>query len=235
MFIDTGDIFISFEVQSKIVNTINENPDADVISFSYLYKNEILNNTSNRLHGKIYKRAFLEKYDITFAPESSYMNEDIGFNRTCRLCTDNIVYIDLPVIQWIENEESLTEKDNKVTLYRDQTRALSLVSIHTVETCRKNGVNADIEINQIAISLYYWFIRTTVERPEYIEDAWKGAKIFYDCFQEEIDHNKLLLGNPHIKQCLSYRDKVKFPINILRFAHDIQTFNNVPNQYLGGD
>ena len=235
MFIDTGDTFISRSSFDEIMRAIKEHEEADIISFSYLYKGDILNKTSNRMHGKIYKRSFLEKYNITFAPESSYMNEDIGFNRTCRLCTNNIVYIDLPIIAWIENENSLTEKDNNITLYRDQTRALSLVSIHSIDICRKNNIEVKEEINQIAISLYYWFVRTAAERPQFIQEAWAGAKIFYDEFQNEIIPNNLLLGNPKIKQCLSYKDRINFPINILRFAHDIQLFNEVPKRYTGGD
>ena len=68
-----------------------------------------------------------------------------------------------------------------------------------------------------------------------MQDAWAGAKIFYDRFKDEIIPNNLMLGNPKIKQCLSYRNKINFPINILRFAHDIQLFNEVPKQYIGGD
>ena len=44
----------------------------------------------NRLHGKIYSRKFLNEHDITFCFESSYMNEDIGFDRTCRIIGLNI-------------------------------------------------------------------------------------------------------------------------------------------------
>ena len=119
MFIDTGDIFLGRTSFDVIEAAIRENPNADIISFPYIYKEETLNKTSNRMHGKIYKRSFLEKYNITFTLESSYMNEDIGFNRTCRLCTDNIIYMDLPIIKWIEEENSLTGKDNNVSLYRD--------------------------------------------------------------------------------------------------------------------
>jgi hypothetical protein len=168
--------------------------------------------------------------------ESSYMNEDIGFNRTCRLCTNAdlqpIIYMSNPVIKWIEDENSLTNKDNHVTLYRDQTRALSLNAIHTIEICRKNNIDPEIEINQIAIALYYWFIRTAAENPTYMEDAWAGARIFYKYFEKEIVPNKLLLGNQRLKQCLSYRGKVSFTINILRFAHDILVNENLPTYYL---
>jgi hypothetical protein len=50
------------------------------------------------MHGKVYKREFINKYGITFTPESSYMNEDIGFNRACRLC-GKMTFINLPVIE----------------------------------------------------------------------------------------------------------------------------------------
>lgn len=239
MFIDTGDIFISHEVQKDIAGTIAANSNINIFSFSYYYKDELTKETDNRLHGKVYKRDFLKKYGITFAATSSYLNEDIGFNRTCRYCTEAaaqpLLFFNFPVIKWIENSNSLTQKDNGIVLYRDQTRALSLTSLHTIDILRANDINPELEINQIGIALYYWFIRTAAERPTYIQDAWTGAKIFYDALKEEIDPNKLLLGNNYLKKCLQYRGKINFPINILRFAHDISQFTKVPKSYIGGD
>ena len=172
MFLDTGDIFITDASQDKVVKAIKENPDANVISFAYIYKDGATKETDNRMHGKVYKRAFLEKYGITFAAESSYLNEDIGFNRTCRYCTEAagapVIFKEIPIIEWIKEENSLTQKDNGVVLYRDQTHALSLNAIHTIETLRANSINDEAEINQIAIALYYWFIRTAAERKEFI-------------------------------------------------------------------
>ena len=233
MFIDTGDIFISKEKQKKIVRVIQANPQANIISFPYYYKDSITTDIDNRMHGKIYKRSFLEKYGITFCAESSYMNEDIGFNRTCRLCTEAelkpIVYMSNPVIRWIEDENSLTHGN---VLYTKQTRALSLVSIHTIEICRKNNVDATKEINQIAIALYYWFIRCAAERPEYLQEAWNGAKIFYNYVKNDIRASTLAIGSAAIKKCLSYKNKINFPINIIRFAYDIQKYKTLPQWYI---
>jgi glycosyltransferase involved in cell wall biosynthesis len=238
MFLDTGDVFISKEVQYRIEYEL-VNTKAVLASYLYYHYDELSKHTDNRLHGKIYKRTFLEEYGISFPLESSYLNEDVGFNRACKLIIENKKLLqtrtDLPVIRQVKDENSLTQKDNQVVLYRDQTRALSLVSIHTIDTLIKNNINPQEEINQIAISLYYWFVRTAAERPQYIQDAWSGAKIFYDAFKNEIIPNNLLLGNPKIKQCLSYRNKINFPINILRFAHDIQQYEEIPKNYLGGN
>ena len=35
-----------------------------------------------------------------------------------------------------------------------------------------------------------------------------------------------------IKKCLEYREKINFPVNILRFTHDILTSGNLPDKYL---
>ena len=222
MFLDTGDVFTSPEAQRGIAQGLMSYPDANVIHFTYFYKDQLTKETDNRMHGKVYKRSFLEKYGITFAPEASYMNEDVGFNRACRLCTaaenQPIPFINIPVAEWIEDKNSLTQKDNQVKLYKDQTAALSLTTIHTIDICRKNNIDTATEINQIAIALYYWYIRTCAERPEYKQDAQNGAKIFYKKYKDEINLNTLILGNG---KCVKYRSKIDFPINILKFYKEI--------------
>lgn len=236
MFIDAGDIFISKEIQEEIPKMIEKFGYVNILVWPYIYKDEITKQTDNRMHGKLYRRNFLNKYNITFCPESSYMDEDIGFNRTCRLISKSIqepmVFFEEPIIKWIENENSLTQKDNRAVLYRDQTRALSLVSIHTIETCRKNNIDTSSEINQIAISLYYWFLQTVIKRPEFIKQAWEGAKIFYKKYENDINPNTIILGNPEIKKCLELRTKVRFPINILRFAKEMKQDEICPIYYL---
>ena len=96
-------------------------------------------------------------------------------------------------MKWIRDENSLTESNNCIAIYRDQNRALSLVSIHTINILLKNGLNKLEEINFIATSLYYWFIKTIVERPEYINESWQGARIFYLNYFDDIDPFKLQL------------------------------------------
>lgn len=237
MFIDAGDVFISFKVQANIKAIIDMNPDINLFSFPYFYDGEVTKETDNRMHGKVYKRSFLEKYNITFPLETSYYDEDIGFNRACRRCTEAenqpIYYGILPVLEWIKEPNSLSQKNNQIKLFKDQTHALSLASIHTIDILKNNHIDITTEINQIGIALYYWFIRTAAERSEYIQEAWDGARIFYNTFKNEIKPNQLSMGNAHLKRCLLYKDKINFPVNILRFAHDIQNFQIIPNRYRG--
>lgn len=238
MFLDCGDTFTSDMAQYAIQDMINKNENVNMFSFVYNHYGEPVNPaTDNRMHGKVYKREFLEKYDISFCRDSSYMDEDIGFNRTCRLILnqsppEEIMFINVTVIDQNLDENSLTQKDNRAAVYRDQTRALSTVSIHTIETCRRNNFSVQEEINEIAISLYYWFIRTAAERPEFINEAWQGAKIFFDYFIKEIDAYNLAIGSTKLKMCLSYRKELPFPINIVRFVRDIHLYKIVPTWYI---
>ena len=236
MFIDAGDIFTSYTNQWIVADNIKDHPEINVFSYSYERDGKYTLATDNRMHGKVYKREFLEKYNITFSKDSSYLNEDIGFNRTCRIISDAIgnpiYHTKMSFMRQIKEENSLTQKNNQEALYKNQTRALSLVSIHTIETCRKNNINADIERDQIAIHLYYWFIRCAAERPEFMQEAWNGVKVFYNYFKNEIDSRNLWMGSAAIKKCLQYKNQIHFPINILRFVNDIQQNENIPNNYL---
>ena len=236
MFIDTGDIFISKNLQNDIVNTINSDPETNVFVWQYYHYDELSKTTDNRMHGKVYKRNFIQNYSISFCPESSYMDEDIGFNRTVRIISDAInipiKFIETPIIKQTKEETSLTQRNNQESLYKDQTRALSLVTIHTVDICHKNNINSQEEINQIAIALYYWFVRTAAERSEFLPDAWHGAKIFYKKFKKDIQTNELIVGNAYMKRCIQYRKQIRFPINVLRFVDDILKNENLPDKYL---
>lgn len=82
------------------------------------------------------------------------------------------------------------------------------------------------------MSLYYWFIRTAAERIEFLPQAWDGAKIFYQKYKKEIQPNQLVGGNAYLKGCLTYRNKLHFPINVLKFAHEILVEENLPSYYL---
>jgi len=239
MFIDAGDVFLSKDIQKSIESIINLNPQENIFSWLYYYKDELTSHIDNRLHGKIYKRKFLHKYDIVFSQAGSYLDEDIGFNRTCRIISNYIhkpfYCIDRPVIQWMTEEDSITQKDNNRSLYEKQSSALSINSMHCISCCRKNNIPENYiraEINEIAGALYYWFIRTAAERPEYLNEAWKGARLFYTRYEKEIDISTIFVGSARLKKCLQYRDKINFRINIIRFARDILIFKEVPPYYL---
>ena len=63
------------------------------------------------LHGKIYKREFLDKHNINF--NNTRANEDNGFNRLIILLDPKIRYLDKITYIYKENENSITRSNNR--------------------------------------------------------------------------------------------------------------------------
>ena len=112
IFLDSDDVFYDKDSVSKLYNAIEEN-NSDVVR-SVIHEecgNEIrvYENENIGLHGKIYRRGFLEEKDITFNNEKS--NEDTGFNLLINLCGANYTDISDVTYLWKDNKKSITRKN----------------------------------------------------------------------------------------------------------------------------
>ena len=244
MFIDTGDTFIENTIPEILIDVIKNYPNLVIFSWQYKIEEKISKDTNNRLHGRIYKRDFLNKYNIEFCPEASYTNEDIGFNRLCRLIVKDkkleTSTCEEPIINYNKDENSITNKNNKEFFYKQQNKGLALNSIHTIKIAEQNCISENIileEINAIMASLYYTFLCTIYERPEFNQEAWSGAKLFYDnCFSKYTNNASQLFNfayNVYIKQIYArakYWKNFK-PLNISKFLKDLKTYSIIPSWY----
>ena len=168
--------------EKESILTIFKNPTVDVFSWQHISENtgKVCSNTNNRLHARVYKRKFIKDNHITFCKESSYANEDVGFNRACRLLT-NFKFIDTPIYMWTYDTNSLTQKNNKEWGFKHQNIGLALNSIHVYDIC-KNCVSPEAmadECGAILGALHRGVIHAAEERPEFLQNAWDGARMFY--------------------------------------------------------
>lgn len=87
------------------------------------------------------------------------------------------------------------------------------------------------------LALYYHFLCALQERPEFIQNAWDGAKLFYDKeFSKLSSKDPALLSSAKSHIMIKIRKKFKnwnfkIPININFFLENLQ-FNNIPKFYL---
>ena len=114
VFIDSDDVFANSYSIKRLYEEIKNNDYDEVISSFYSQKNnleleEVVGDTT-WLHGKIYRRSFLEKNNIRF--NSSYANEDNGFNLLIKLHNAKIGTIYDFTYIWSYNENSITRKNN---------------------------------------------------------------------------------------------------------------------------
>jgi len=89
-FLDTGDYFYEDGLDT-IMRAINENTYIKLYTFSYVYddKNILSDQPDDKTIGSVYKRSFIEMYNIHFNKKGSYANEDYGFSRACNLILDD--------------------------------------------------------------------------------------------------------------------------------------------------
>lgn len=197
IFMDCGDEFVTPESLNDMLAEI-EKTDFNIISFAHYQENidkswDIVPPDNNRVHGKIYNRQFLQKYNIRFNPNCARVNEDIGFNMICRLiCNDlvnkhnlingNMGFYEKPTVVWKFNENSLTKKNNCAFYYKEQNMGLAKNACYVIAQAKSNGVDEnDIEnyAYDIFAYLYLYYLSTLHGRPEYLNEAFDGAFYFY--------------------------------------------------------
>lgn len=112
MFCDSDDLLYDNFVLQNLFNCFVENKKLHAVYGQIIELNDkkltqIKANHFLWLHGAMYKRAFLEKYDIRFFDNSA--GEDAGFNKQVKMLSDTemIKFLDYPVYVWTDwNKEN---------------------------------------------------------------------------------------------------------------------------------
>lgn len=161
LFIDADDYLYSNNAIDLLLNKIKKhNADLVISNFIYERDHEIQIKSENTiwLHGKIYRREFLDKNNIRF--NDTRANEDNGFNKLFILLNPIIVYLYEITYVYHENSNSITRKDNR--LYRfTGLEGYSYNMNWAMEEAEKRNANI-IGIATTAIStlcaLYYYYL-----------------------------------------------------------------------------
>lgn len=112
IFIDSDDVFSDSNSVKRLYDLIsNANADVGMTGFfeelndRFVYHDPLY----VWLHGKIYRREFLNKYNIRF--NETRANEDFGFNQLCFLCGANIAESTNISYVWKNNRASITRSE----------------------------------------------------------------------------------------------------------------------------
>lgn len=112
IFIDSDDVFSDCYAVKNLYNEIHSKQLDMVIS---TFIEEVYNGFNIKarekiwLHGKIYRREFIEKNGIKFP--LIRVNEDSAFNESILLTSDKIGYLDCKTYIWRNNRTSITRTD----------------------------------------------------------------------------------------------------------------------------
>ena len=181
VFIDSDDVFASPTAIKILYNNIKETKSDVVISSFY----EILDDGSIDmheedsiwLHGKIYRRKFLEKNNIRF--NNTRANEDNGFNQCVFLHSPKLKVIEDCTYFWLYNEKSITRKNN----HRYKFTSIEKY-IYNITWALNKAIKDNCDSNEIAelafsvlVAVYFYYIEFFDETSK--EGFVKKAKKLY--------------------------------------------------------
>lgn len=150
------------------------------------------------MFGKLYRRSFIDKYDIHFH-ESSRANEDNGFNRLFQLCTssqEQIKFIPAHVYYWHENPNSITRANDCQYSYggsiRDSFYGFVENMIFAIKEAKKrNPYNGFITMWSVIclLNVYEYYIECVERSPQSAENNFKWCKRYYDEVYSTIEND----------------------------------------------
>ena len=113
-FLDSDDLLYNCYSLQNLVNTMDENPDVALVSGTTAFEDEngevaLINNHTRCLHAKLYRRRYLEKYQLRFNP--TYNHEDASFHYLFLITQPKIKIIKNNIYFYRYNKNSLTKKD----------------------------------------------------------------------------------------------------------------------------
>lgn len=148
------------------------------------------------LFGKLYRRCYIEKYNIRFHP-TSRANEDKGFNTLCCLYAneeERIRFIPSHVYYWNISPNSITNKDNYKFNSNKNSSFYGYVEnmIYAIKTAQKNNPkNENITMCAINVMfyLYSYYIECVGEASEYSEENLEWCKLYYKEIYSKIEQD----------------------------------------------
>ena len=196
VFIDSDDYLYTPVAISHLLGMIHQdNIDVGVSSFIYERDQErlIKNQDLTWLHGKIFKRDFLEKHSILFP--SSRANEDNGFNRLVQLMNAHYLYSPEITYVYSENQDSITRKDNRSFKYHGLEGYCQNMMWAIQEAQKRGGNREGMSLLSLGVlnAMYHYYLELSKEYDPTNLLKWsKPICEYYDLHSERISSQQIL-------------------------------------------
>lgn len=144
------------------------------------------------MFGKLYKRAFIDRYKIRFK-EGSRANEDAGFNMLCKLFSnpnEQIKFIADTTYFWHFKEDSITRINNAQYSYDQSFVGYTANMIYAIKRAESvNPLNPNLMPLKLMIlgQLYEYYIETVARDKRFIEQNFNCCKEYYNEVYKEIE------------------------------------------------
>ncbi len=188
MFIDSDDLLYDCFALENIMRVFRKDKDAEMVVGTMLEETPdgiyYFFNHQGCLHGKVYKRSLLEKYNIRFNNTKS--SEDNSFNRLCYASSSKTMYTDDLIYIYTYNKNSITNKDKNYSF--DSLEWFIYNMVWAVKNAEQMNLKPEKIADIVFNSVYYVYFR-------------------YLDYNNELQKNKILLWTSNLYDLYYKYDK----------------------------
>lgn len=192
MFCDCDDMFLRIDSLYKIFAAINQNTFDLILGGRFQdIANRITTVSASRqlntheIHGKIYRRDFLVKHNISWDPNIILWHEDFYFNNLVLCENPNIGYIQSAIYLWKSRSDSISSMNNKDTTETDKRLVLLMDRYLILLNNLKNRTNKEF-FNKKLIYIMLLIYDTYLTNPKLITEIEKYQKMLINNYAEDI-------------------------------------------------
>lgn len=151
MFMDADDLFYNTDSIKKLYETIEEGYDY-VAGLTYEEKRQIKLLNESDLHGKIYKRKFIEDNKIRF--NKTRFHEDNYYNNLVLLCEPKRKELLELVYIYVYNEDSITNDSKEKEFERLEIYISNLNEL--IQEAKRRNIRKELIVNLIETKINYF-------------------------------------------------------------------------------
>ena len=199
MFVDSDDVLSNPFATVALCNEIHASPKIAMVISKFVEEVAPMKFTDHEhdtsfMHGKIYRRSFIDKYKIRLNENTRY-NEDVGFNLFAVIlakCLPDtyVTYIDYISYYWLYNPNSVVRKNKEV--FDNTISFVAFVNnlIYVSEELDKRIKHETILAEKATglIKLYKMFTEITEKYPKYTLSNFTAVKQFYIKVYKQIEN-----------------------------------------------
>ena len=210
LFLDADDLLYSNDTCLKLLNAIEGYDMSKGNIEEYKENGEVFVNCFDEysLHGKLYRRSIIDKYNIQFDPfrsKEANAHEDNSFNNLYELCCEKINIIDDIVYKYVYNEESITKTE--VSFAKDMenyVRAMEWLSSEIEKRDIKN--KKEIEKKLCYVMTYCFFVYLTdPDKYNFMLTSLSKTKKLYNQYSDDLDYlDKVYIYNLYRYKLIPY-------------------------------
>lgn len=185
MWMDADDTLVSAD-SILTLKMVMIQKEMDCVYGKFLEQNEDGSIYPHETHmvwmfGKLYRREFLEKYQIRF--NTSLSNEDTGFNAVVKGCSDRIWYIPKDVYIWHFKANSITRIKNGMYGQDSGYKGWLDNMMWQIEELKKRFVNRNYILSEVINTfcvLYHFHVENMQNYPMNTNISLNWARGFYE-------------------------------------------------------